>query len=110
MKTGLTPEQSRLLAYIAEFCEREGHAPSYEQMARALGLASKSGVHRLVVSLHELGAIRRIPNHARAIEVIDQSNLPRDLDLRIAAYCRRQGITRATFDQRAAEQHLRSAS
>lgn len=110
MKTNLTPEQSRLLAYIAEFSEREGHAPSYEQMMRAMGLASKSGVHRLIEALHERGAIRRLPNRARAVEVVDQSSLSRELERRIADYCRQQGITRATFDQRAAEQHLRSVA
>lgn len=109
-RLGLTPEQARLLAYIAEFSEREGHSPSYEQMKRAMGLVSKSGINRLVVALEERGAIVRLPNYARAIAVIDQPNLPRDLEQRISAYCRRQGITRATFDQRAAEQHLRSVA
>ena len=110
MKVGLTPEQARLLAYIAEYSEQEGHSPSYEQMKRAMGLASKSGINRLVVALEERGAIVRLPNHSRAISVVDQSNLPRDLEQRISAYCRQQGITRATFDQRAAEQHLRSVA
>lgn len=106
-RTCLTPEQSRLLAYIAEFSEREGHAPSYEQMKRAMGLASKSGIHRLIEALDERGAIRRFPNRARAIEVIDQPNLPRELETRISAYCRNIGITRSAFDQRAAECLLR---
>ena len=109
-RLGLTPEQARLLAYITEFSMRKGHSPSFEQMKNAMGLASKSGIHRLVVALEERGAIVRLPNHARSVSVVDQTNLQRDLEQRISAYCRRQGITRATFDQRAAEQHLRSVT
>lgn len=110
MKLGLTPEQSRLLAYISEFSEQEGHSPSYEQMKRAMGLASKSGINRLVVALEERGAIVRLPNHSRAISVIDRSNLPRDLEQRISTYCRTVGITRPAFDQRAAECLLRGGA
>lgn len=110
MRTGLTPEQARLLAYIDEFSKRKGHSPSYEQMKQAMGLASKSGIHRMVVALEERGAIVRIENHARAIAVVDQSNLPRDLEQRIAVYCRNIGIARTTFDQRAAECLLRGGA
>ncbi|ELT90843.1 hypothetical protein CAPTEDRAFT_147765, partial [Capitella teleta] len=39
-------------------------------MKFALGLKSKSGIHRLVNTLEERGFIRRIPQRARAIEVL----------------------------------------
>jgi repressor LexA len=35
-----------------------------------LDLASKSGIHRLITALEERGFIRRLPNRARALEVI----------------------------------------
>ena len=39
-------------------------------MKDALDLRSKSGIHRLITALEERGFIRRLPNRARAIEVI----------------------------------------
>ena len=44
--------------------------PSFDEMRDALGLASKSGIHRLVSGLEERGYIRRLANRARAIEII----------------------------------------
>ena len=108
MITGITPAQSALLEYLRAFSEREGHAPSYEQMMAAIGYRSKSNIHRLITCLHERGLIRRMPGRSRAIEIIDQSNLPRELEQRIAAHCRKQGISRASFDVLSAEQYLRS--
>lgn len=108
MRSGLTRMQAELLAFIRDYVGRNECSPSFEEMAAAIGINSKGGVHRLVVCLEERGHIRRIPGRARAIEVLDQSALPWELEQKISAYCRHQGITRATFDQRAAEQHLRS--
>src|SRR4051812_23675923 len=39
-------------------------------MREALDLKSKSGVHRLISALEERGFIRRLPNRARALEVL----------------------------------------
>jgi SOS-response transcriptional repressor LexA len=64
----LTAQQSRLLDYLVS---RDGQVgPSFEEMAAALGLRSKSGVHRLVHGLEERGFVRRIGHRARSIEVI----------------------------------------
>ena len=110
MSAGLTQKMAELLAFIRDYVGRNDCSPSFDEMAAATGLNSKGGVHRLIVCLEDRGHIRRLPGRARAIDVVDRSALPRDLEQRIAAYCRRQGITRATFDQRAAEQHLRSVA
>jgi SOS-response transcriptional repressor LexA len=68
LKTMLTAQQSRLLDYLVS---RDGPVgPSFEEMADAIGLRSKSGVHRLVQGLEERGFIRRIGHRARSIEVI----------------------------------------
>lgn len=64
----LTAKQRRLHAYILARQESVGVAPSYEEMAEAMGLHSKSGVHRMVAALEERGWLRRMPNRARAIE------------------------------------------
>src|SRR6185436_10181566 len=44
--------------------------PSFVEMKDALDLRSKSGIHRLIKALEERGFIKRLPNRARAIEVI----------------------------------------
>lgn len=95
MKTGMTAQQAELLKYIRDFSEREGHAPSFEEMMSALGLGSKSSVHRLVTALHERGLIRRIPGRARCVEVINQSvRFSSAAEVHIKAYCQRNRASR----------------
>ena len=66
---GLTPKQDELLRYLMAR-ERSGEGtPSYEEMAKALGVASKSNVHRLIEGLEERGYVHRIPNRARQLTV-----------------------------------------
>lgn len=70
-RTGLTPKQGLLLDFIARYQrEHRGVSPSFDEMAKAVGLASKSGVHRLVEGLVARGALERLPNQARALRVI----------------------------------------
>ncbi|MFO1122479.1 MAG: transcriptional repressor LexA [Hyphomicrobiales bacterium] len=66
----LTRKQLELLMFINERLKEEGVPPSFEEMKDALNLQSKSGVHRLIVALEERGFLRRMPNRARALEVI----------------------------------------
>jgi len=66
----LTRKQLELLLFINERLKEEGVPPSFEEMKDALDLQSKSGVHRLIVALEERGFIRRMPNRARALEVL----------------------------------------
>ena len=67
----LTGKQHQLLTFLIEHQQNEGDiTPSFDEMKQAVGLASKSGIHRLVSALEERGYIRRLPNRARAIEVI----------------------------------------
>src|SRR5271154_3071243 len=66
----LTKKQSELLRFIHERLQAEGVPPSFDEMKEALDLRSKSGIHRLIMALEERGFIRRLPNRARAIEVI----------------------------------------
>lgn len=65
----LTPKQHELLCFIHNSLEESGVSPSFEEMKDALGLKSKSGVHRLISALEERGFLRRLPNRARALEV-----------------------------------------
>jgi repressor LexA len=66
----LTRKQHELLMFIHERMKESGIPPSFDEMKEALDLASKSGIHRLITALEERGFIRRLPNRARALEVI----------------------------------------
>ena len=66
----LTAKQHELLRFIQRKLEETGISPSFEEMKDALDLRSKSGVHRLISALEERGFIRRLPNRARALEVV----------------------------------------
>ena len=66
----LTKKQSELLRFINERLKETGVPPSFDEMKDALDLASKSGIHRLIIALEERGFIRRLPNRARALEVL----------------------------------------
>jgi repressor LexA len=68
----LTAKQHELLLFIQRKLEETGISPSFEEMKEALDLKSKSGVHRLISALEERGFIRRLPNRARALEVLRQ--------------------------------------
>src|SRR5918912_166893 len=66
----LTAKQHELLLFIDERLKQSGISPSFDEMREALDLKSKSGVHRLISALEERGFIRRLPNRARALEVL----------------------------------------
>ncbi len=66
----LTRKQHELLMFIHERMKETGIPPSFDEMKEALDLRSKSGIHRLITALEERGFIRRLPNRARAMEVV----------------------------------------
>ena len=63
----MTRQQSRLLAFLRA---PRDYSPSYSEMATALGLKSKAGIHRLVLALESQGKIKRLAHRARSVEVI----------------------------------------
>src|SRR5690242_1250594 len=73
--TMLTRKQRELLQFIQERLADTGISPSFDEMKDALGLKSKSGVHRLITGLEERGFIKRLPHRARALDVV---RLPED--------------------------------
>ncbi|MBR0551389.1 transcriptional repressor LexA [Stakelama marina] len=66
----LTRKQHELICFISDRLNETGISPSFEEMKEALDLKSKSGVHRLISALEERGFLRRLPNRARALEVL----------------------------------------
>ncbi len=87
----LTAKQHELLRYIQLRLEETGISPSFEEMKDALDLKSKSGVHRLISALEERGFIRRLPNRARALEVMRQPE-----DVGAAKGAARNAVAKAT--------------
>lgn len=78
---GLTPTQAQLLQFIVS--RGAQNCPSFQEMMEFMGLRSKSGVHRLITALEERGFIRRLPNRARCIEILPQTeNMLRDATTR----------------------------
>src|SRR3546814_13406974 len=61
----LTAKQHELLHFIQQRLDTSGISPSFEEMKEALGLKSKSGIHRLISALEERGFLRRLPNRAQ---------------------------------------------
>lgn len=66
----LTKKQLDLLSYINKRVQKDGVPPSFDEMKDALGLRSKSGIHRLITALEERGFIRRLAHRARALEIV----------------------------------------
>lgn len=90
----LTRKQFELLRFIHERLKESGVPPSFDEMKDALDLRSKSGIHRLITALEERGFIRRLPNRARALEVI---KLPETVAPGLAAVGRR-GFTPSVIE------------
>ena len=72
----LTRKQHELICFINDRLDATGVSPSFEEMKDALDLKSKSGVHRLISALEERGFLRRLPNRARALEVLKMPERP----------------------------------
>ena len=68
---GLTKRQAELLAFIRQYHAWHGMTPTYAEMMKAVGIASKSGIARVVVALEERNYIRRLPNRARSIALCE---------------------------------------
>src|SRR5688500_25537 len=90
-KTVLTRKQNELLLFINKRLNEAGISPSFDEMKDALGLKSKSGIHRLITGLEERGFIRRLPHRARALEVL---KLPEGAE---SGAGRQRGSERAKF-------------
>jgi SOS-response transcriptional repressor LexA len=108
-RAGLTPRLGQLLIFIRSAIEQDGHAPSFTEMARALGLKSRGAVAGMVGRLEDRGYIRRIAKSARSITVIEVPGISPELDVQIADYCRSARIPRHEFDRRAAERLISEA-
>lgn len=71
----LTQRQAQCLEFLSSWFATKPYAPSFSDIAEAMNLSSKSGVHRLLASLEERGFIRRLHGRSRALELVDRSRL-----------------------------------
>lgn len=94
----LTKKQHELICFINDSLNESGVSPSFEEMKEALDLKSKSGVHRLISALEERGFLRRLPNRARALEVL---KMPERKGAPVAPKVAPQPSTSSTFADRA---------
>ena len=70
---GLTPRQAEILAYITEYSEEQGYAPTLQEIGRRFGLSSVATVHKHVSHLVDKGYLARSrPNSSRDLEVVPQ--------------------------------------
>ena len=99
MSYGMTQRMSDCLAFIELRWARDGIAPSMDEIKTHLGLKSKSGVHRLIVSLEERGLICRLIGRARALFPTRQKQisilLPDEVDQRLRVVA---GLTEQTAE------------
>ncbi len=72
----LTKRQKEVFDFIREYLEREGYAPSLEEIGERFGLSSVATVHKHVQNLVEKGLLRKAWNRSRSIEVVDRSSAP----------------------------------
>jgi repressor LexA len=90
----LTRKQHELLAFLVASSQKSDVTPSFDEMRKAVGLASKSGIHRLVSALEERGYIRRLANKARAIEIL---RTPSDMQMDITSSNETDNVIRPAF-------------
>lgn len=86
----LTRKQHELLIFINQRLKESGIPPSFDEMKDALDLRSKSGIHRLITALEERGFLRRLPNRARALEIL---KLPESISGSMASPDRVRGFS-----------------
>lgn len=102
MSFGLTRRQNQVLTLLRSRQEHGLLMPTISELCQAMDLRSKGGIVRILRGLEERGFIRRLPNRARAIEIVDPETLiDAATGLALAVYCQRTGLTRGTVVARA---------
>jgi repressor LexA len=74
MTLQLTSRQSNILAFIRARLERDGEAPTLEEIGEAMGLPNVSAVLKHVRSLEAKGRLVIEPNRARGISLVQETD------------------------------------
>lgn len=72
-KYQVTERSQLVLDFIKAYMRIHGIPPSYEVIAKGLGLKSKSNIHRIVHNLKDEGLIETKPYKFHAIRLVDKS-------------------------------------
>ncbi len=73
---GLTPRLRSLLRFIERYIAEHEVPPSFDEMREAMGLASKSGIHRMITALQDRGYVRVQPYGRRSLALIRRDGIP----------------------------------
>jgi repressor LexA len=95
----LTPKQRECIDYLQFYTHTNGYSPSFVEIMGAMGIHSKSGVHRLLAALEERGYIYRLKNRKRAIQIVDYPELGMlrsYSDQSLLEECTRRGLIKFT--------------
>jgi repressor LexA len=66
----LTRRQKEIYDYIADFVQRNGYSPSFEEIGGGMGLSSLATVHKHISNLEKKGLLKRGYNKSRSIDVL----------------------------------------
>ena len=106
----LTRKQHQLLMFIQDRLQEAGVPPSFDEMKDALDLKSKSGIHRLITALEERGFIRRLPNRARALEILKLPEASVNTATSVGAKAAVESVQQPAILTAANDDHMDSAS
>ncbi len=86
----VTRRQKEIIDFLETFVSRNGYSPSFEEIARGMGLKSLATVHKHITNLEKKGMLDRVHNHSRSIDLLPpgtrtRSSLKLPLAGRIAA-------------------------
>lgn len=82
----LTKRQREILDYLTEFIQKNGYAPSLEEIGKRFGLSSLATVHKHLTNLQDKGFIKRAWNRSRSVEMVQTRNGGRALELPLLGY------------------------
>jgi repressor LexA len=66
----LTRRQKQVYDFLAQFVEKNGYSPSFEEIGEGLGLSSLATVHKHVSNLEQKGLLKRDYNRSRSIDLL----------------------------------------
>ena len=66
----VTRRQKEILDFLETFVTRNGYSPSFEEIARGMGLKSLATVHKHITNLERKGMLDRVHNRSRSIDVL----------------------------------------
>lgn len=66
----LTKRQRQVYDFLADFVQRNGYSPSFEEIGEGLHLSSLATVHKHITNLEKKGLLKRDYNRSRSIDLL----------------------------------------